>query len=304
MADSAPAPDWASVARRLKESGVFEELWLLEDGLNLVGQKGLTGNFDRVENALADVVIYQDTIDSEAYRTYTLQTKLILEGSQVRVQGDLDGAEFRYQQAIELASDSRWACIAAYELGNVKYENRRDYDAARQYYSRCLTEYPHKYLNALQLQQVKGRLEALEMYQDIDDYRPLRMYLSASALEPAAARVEPFLELIDAYPETSLAQKAVLVLAKLSTSEETFSEIPWQNIYGHFSEYLLRAPNGPLSAHCRLAMAEMLSLRLHNYSEARLEYDKVLHMTKDPELVGRAGTQIQRLEILESGQGE
>ncbi len=293
---SAPPVDVATMVR---------SLWLLQDGLNRAGQEGLNGDVVRLQNGdlaclqnMANVMISQEMLAAEGHEILSEQARLFLKGSELREQGYFDDAEYHYQKAAELAPSSQWGCLATYELGNVKYEDRREYDAARQYYARCLTEYPPKYLIPLQLQQVRGRWEALKRYKDIDNYRPIEMFLAANELEPAA-RVAPFLELITAYPETGLAQKAVLVLAELATSEETFPEVPWQGIYGQFSEYLIGSPNGPLSAHCRLALAEIMALRLRNYGDARVEYEKVLQMTQDPELTGRAGKQINRLTTLQ-----
>jgi len=279
-----------SFGRKLRESSVFEDLQGLKFDLFRSGQTGPMREVERLEKALSALSEFQGAEEAADYRR---QMQLYQEAQQAYVKGDYFQAEAKYLDVVRISPGSRWACIARYELGNLDYEVNRQFETARQYYRKCLEEYPPEHLSELQRRQAVERLEALELYR-ADGYRPLSLYLAAASSEPAKAE-ELYLELTLSYPGAPVARQAVEELIRLATEDPMFSAISGQAILEEFLERLRRDPTGPLAAHYQFGVAEMRNRLLEDFREAQLDYARAAQMTGDPVLRARAGEQLRLL---------
>ncbi|MCX7013184.1 MAG: zf-HC2 domain-containing protein [Candidatus Sumerlaeota bacterium] len=285
---STPSDLNASLDRKLRETSIFEELKGLKFDLYRSGRNDLVQQVQDVEKSLMALSAFQDAENAD----YDRQMRLCQDAEEAAGAGDRFQAASKYLEVVRVNPDSRWACLARYELGNQEFDADCG-SRAFQYYRKCLEDYPRDYLSETQRNLVVERLEALER-QSAGSAQPLTLDDAGSTDDPRLM-ASNYLDLTRLYPKTMLARKAVDALTRLATEEQFRKSVDSGEIYSAFTQRLEKDPRGPLVPWYQFGAGEILNLRRNDAAQAKEAYAKAAQMTDDSDLRARAAARLHQL---------
>lgn len=88
--------------------------------------------------------------------------------------GDIEGARGGFERALTVSADTRLATRARFQLAELHFDHRGDFERAREYYRKCAEAKDPEALNEEETQRVAGRIRALDHYA-FKQWKPLAL---------------------------------------------------------------------------------------------------------------------------------
>ncbi|MCD6385237.1 tetratricopeptide repeat protein, partial [Candidatus Sumerlaeota bacterium] len=182
----------------------------------------------------------------------------------------------KYYSVIADSPNSYLSFLAHYQIGNIQLQYLNNYSEALSEFQLCLQNYPESYFTPEQRRAVLENI-ALLSENAIDNWRPLRLYLEAKKSSVDVGLVL-YQELLEDYPQLSLARKSVQhLLQSVLSSQYEDSTVP-NRVIGMFQEAMNKIKDTQLRQQLQMGIADIMNYRLFNRRQALLEYSRAIQI--------------------------
>jgi TolA-binding protein len=278
-----------TLSRRVQPAAVLASLQDLKILLVRNGQTDYIPVIHQMEAVLGELAAASpqpNSVNTAYQETYQ-------EAERALIARDYEKAMVLFRKVVVQAPTSYLGALAKFQMGDLNYEQFRDYEKALADYSKCLEESKPQYLSQAILNQIHERVERITQNQ-MDHYAPLALFHGAESANSPVAAVAQYAGLLDRYPRSTLVGPTIenmTQLARQSVSDDSVVN----PIIEALDTFQQQNPNHPFELHAQLGITDINLDRYRNQAQAKLDYTKILHDAKDPKLVSAIQQRLRRL---------
>jgi len=278
------------VSRQVEATTVLNSLQDLKIQLVRSGKTEYIPIVHRIEELLNELA----AASPENEGAYFAHLDTYQEAERALIEKRYDDAMRLFKMVVIQAPRSYLATRARYQMGNINFEYYRDYKNALFEYNQCLNQSAPHFLDQQILDQMHQRVELITQ-NAVDDYAPLKIFYEAESKQNPADAIELYAALLDKYPQSPLAKKAIERITRLvcqNTDDESLVA-PAIDILERFQD---KNPDNPAEIYAELGVADITRYRIRNRAQAILEYSKILEKAKDPTLIRQVRARLRQLD--------
>jgi len=245
-----------------------------------------------------EAVLAKAQLDKTAERTEQAQYNL---AETCLEMGEYDNAAAAYWLLVERFPEGAHAAEASFKLGDLYFDELRDFEAAREIYAQLVSGYGPAVDNMGVRPKVETRLAMLDESARYG-FKPISLYLEANE-ESGAGAFGQYEKIIHIYPNTVLAKLALDKMSAIEWYGEEYApgisveELSHEDRIEALRKVIARCSRNDAAAFAHMAIGDVFRDQIKDVRLARREYQLVLDSYPESMRASEAQSRINKLVL-------